>query len=91
MFNFITFFKLISLNFEEKCLKTKQLILFSEWDHPKKSTKDSVISLINKELNKEDGKAEFFIPKNADEGYINNKEEKRLFAFNQIFDMDAKQ
>ncbi|CAM6001197.1 unnamed protein product [Sphagnum balticum] len=42
-------------------------------------------------LNREEGRADFFIPREKDDGYINNKEEKRSFAFNQVFDMDARQ
>jgi hypothetical protein len=42
-------------------------------------------------LNREECKAEFFIPKDREEGYINNKDEKRVFQFNQVFDMDTKQ
>jgi kinesin family protein 6/9 len=31
------------------------------------------------------------MPKDKEEGYINNKEEKRSFHFNQIFDQDTRQ
>ena len=42
-------------------------------------------------LNKDDNRAEFYIPKDKEEGYINNKKEKKSFKFDQVFDMDTKQ
>jgi|JI6StandDraft_1071083.scaffolds.fasta_scaffold03897_6 chromosomal replication initiation ATPase DnaA len=43
------------------------------------------------DLNQEENKVELFIPRNADQGYINNTEERKVFSFDQLFDMTTSQ
>ena len=40
-------------------------------------------------LNKDEGTAEFTIPKNPDQGYINNQIEKHTFNFAGVFPTDT--